>query len=1493
MAIGVEAWEGSTSEQGGRIAAEVTQEQLENAALGLQVIGAALGVALPPSDGPAYTPEFGAVVSQAYSEYYSLFISPVILNNYVVANTTEAERRPWEEGSALRDAWIEENITPEKLGAWLGANPGKSPEDFLIASTTQEQRANWDAGFSDWQTVHVTQDKVGAWAQEHPLTDEENAFVLQNIISDMRDRIFGVASSVGLDPESLQRAGIAVQTVNGEPVISDQDLAELVVNFGPYHEISQRAYEQVTAAAAPAAPVEQVAAVDPAATGVASDAASAAVGATRTEMVWPEQDPEITERVMRVETALAQISAAAKDANLPAPGAVDGRFDEASFATYEAALAFLKEQTKLAGDYPDAAYSPEFGAALEGRLPAMLNVQAMISSAEEAEKLRAAAASVPGLVADLNYLHAANALVAVAQVEQQVQVAQAPAATVVPGASSQPDAATPPVDVAATPSGDTADAAAGAASAEAPAAAAEEAPVAQGDSSTDIKAASFVVEQVLYGLNDVIGQSSQFGMLADVVGSVVTPLTEAEAADMVFDEKSQDLTAKAIMALRMLNGEENPDGSYNSTVRDTLKMAILTKPEFQMIRDKLGIETYSPEQAQALLQPFALDEPVKPADSAEEAEKVAYFTEKREFDRRKDLFDKEQAKIAKLNVLFESLDTLQRNNMLLDAQRAKETNKFNLMMDAASTMLDKWSPGMKAMIQDFFTNNQFGQMFGSILAMFGINVGRIWGEKDDTSVLERAKPVVEDKFNDLYAKAQEDLGDGATHQQVMAKLTENVNGRLDGWLTEKAIKLIFKDEDEGKVKEAIALALSEASATGNQADAQSVFVGTLIEAGKQFQAGQDLSVEAIRAELAEMESEVQGLVREYPELGPDGDPALQNLEQRGGLRAPDGTPVSFAGGPLAPAAVLADAAPAPAPAAGAEIESAPLAAPGEAAVTEEPALRYDRDPKDYDVTVRYPKGRVAAIGEVMFNNFDALGLDTLDKKLLREGSGYDDRMTRAFNGLVEELYVRAQIQTHLDGGGTFSTLDVDGIDHSFNGQEDLDTVLSYMRARGVGEEQISKFAENVMSLDKDMQSPALNGGGNQRLSVWDHSALRDQISVEVTRRIVEQMQRESAPAPAPVVPTLEGNLAPTVLTLTATLDAAQDLRPFKQPTEQCRPMPETFSELRALNEDQAKLIADHFAKNRLIRDQARDGFGTTAPTSRQIMDLVMNRAQLGKKNQIFAILEPSKFGVTIPGVDVIVATPDRDGGYDYRYVNYGEDGIRPLSEHNEHDFNEPYVPGHTRLDDLLDEAHRSPGGRIQQSANFGYTNIMAITNTNNPDDPIRPMSALAAVYYNLRITQDHQNAYVSGYAERRVARQDAEAEAIARHPSQGAYAVDEACRVISGPFRVASEPATEWRHPYTITQGLHEALGIPNGGHAGPLTALTAQIDQIGEMLGLQRGYDPGFDGKNWPQTGPQGLVEQNARDMGLEGDGSMPPAYSHDRRGPVTSSPSYGDRGN
>lgn len=306
-----------------------------------------------------------------------------------------------------------------------------------------------------------------------------------------------------------------------------------------------------------------------------------------------------------------------------------------------------------------------------------------------------------------------------------------------------------------------------------------------------VRAASVVVETALMRLGSVAEQMGG-GMLSALAG--FTPPT---TADGEFDEQSQNALHMVIMGLKKLGGDNRADGTYSAAIGQRLLTDILTKPEFAMVRQQYGITgTYTAAQVSDL-RAFLARAGQENGPSNEDKEKI-----------------------EELQMLFESLNVLERANKL-NNERAREVTFMGTVMDKIRDFLPD---SFKNFIRDFFTGSQFGQMLAGVLNMFGFPVQRLWGGEAPGS------QAVRDQVRDVYRRELEDAG--FDHAELKRRILE----RMDDSLAFKAAeRLLFQGADRGTIRREVEGALDRAAQESNPDRAAEIFAEELVRRGEQYQ----------------------------------------------------------------------------------------------------------------------------------------------------------------------------------------------------------------------------------------------------------------------------------------------------------------------------------------------------------------------------------------------------------------------------------------------------------------------------------------------------------------------------------------------------------------------------------------------------------------------------------------------------------------------------------
>tara|TARA_R110001592_G_scaffold29350_10_gene106659 strand:- start:34419 stop:38957 length:4539 start_codon:yes stop_codon:yes gene_type:complete len=768
----------------------------------------------------------------------------------------------------------------------------------------------------------------------------------------------------------------------------------------------------------------------------------------------------------------------------------DGTWDNSSLGALNGVIDLLKERNGLSGQFPESGYTPELGAALKVKMDELKN--APIYDLASAGKLRALnqiidETSRTRVFAALDRLSAGNELRPVGTRQEQVPVeVQVTVPNPTGGDAANDDAANDDAgnDVAGgvgtgTGNDDAGNDAAGNDETNPPV----NQDVAVGDATFAVEAVLFQLGGQLDNLPGVGGMISQFGL----TDTIIKPLTQADLQDGTFGANSQDLASKLIMGLKMINGDEKADGTYSHAVGENLRVAIMTKPEFQFIRDQIksadgtplrmfgagegALSGGSAEEQQRLARALLTFDETKPAalaDTATDAEKEAYAAKMQERTQFEQTHQKDLQAVRQLNAFFSGMDTLQQNG-LYDNNKAKATNQTNIMLDAASGLLDQWAPGIKDWLQDFFSNSQFGQMISGIMSQFfGINVGRLWGDRDDAAALERSQPLIEDNFASFYNAAKNDLGEGADHAAIIAKTRETIMEKMDGGAFKMAMNVIFKGQDEGVIEKAVEDALNAAQNSTDLATAQQAFSQSLLTSGEQFRNGQSLDAsetDRLNTYLLETTKELQVIATNptVPTVDHTANPGAAGAVVGGGSDTDLDVPGDDDDGSQLGSSAAINAVVSPdgatreratdAPAVDAEVVNA-----GDKNVE----LVYTPNKDEWiQGPRRYAHGRVDDLQSVLGNNAEKLGLSLNADGMKNTAGEYSDMFTPYTNAVIEETLIRAQIQSLEDQNIVITQAHLDGFDRKLS-VENLDTVVTYMQEQGVSAEEIAKFSAAVV-----------------------------------------------------------------------------------------------------------------------------------------------------------------------------------------------------------------------------------------------------------------------------------------------------------------------------------------------------------------------------------------------------------------------------------------------
>lgn len=812
-----------------------------------------------------------------------------------------------------------------------------------------------------------------------------------------------------------------------------------------------------------------------------------------TKMVPVNEVPaDVQERVMRIENALVSITATLNaddpNANIPAPGTVDGFFDAQSFESYEKTMAYLGAKvaeslttrvfTFTESMLTDDMIKGAISLSLTSQLAAAKSEPGVASGDADAirrvSELESSIVALPKLFEDIDFLKDQNALAVVPMEEITVEVPASGGSTTVvintPGTSGNtppviPNTGTPPA-IQRTPE--------------------EELALSRALEKAEVDGAVLAVETALLQLGGKLDQlTDQFGGIAkSLAGELVTPLTPEEVGGD-FGENSQDMTAKLVMMLKTLNGEKNPNGVYTESIGRQLQLSILTKDDFSMVREQFGLEKVTVEEARALIARPPTEVPPL-AEGADAAQQTAHTAAMATYNQQKAEYDSSAAKTDKLNVLFHSLDVLRQNDLLND-EKARSTTKMNMIMDGIAGALDNFAPGFKDALKDFFTNSDFGKMIGGMLTMFGININRLWGDKDDSAALKNAAGLVGDGFETAFDKiaADNNLDPKLDFDKIMDLTKDSFQDKMDDFIPSNAMKLMLGDDDS-RIKAALADAMDRAAGATDMEGAKQIFVDRLVQIGEAYKNGTGIT---LLTQVETIGQTVEDVVSERPEL------------------AASISSASYMAG--APAVDL------------------PVVTAGETHVE----LAYDPSTEDFaQDPERFSKGRVATIQDVLHSNAALLGISAVNPDFMyldKEANEFTDTMTRETCGVFEEVWIRANIHAMVEADTEITQESLDEIANTRLSSENMDVIISYMHDKNVPQADIDAFSQNMQALDGDYNSSA--NGTTQSSSVFDQALLWGQLTPNIAQWVPQPVvvTADVITPETVVVPTDDGDVTPS------------------------------------------------------------------------------------------------------------------------------------------------------------------------------------------------------------------------------------------------------------------------------------------------------------------------------------------------------------------------------
>ena len=581
------------------------------------------------------------------------------------------------------------------------------------------------------------------------------------------------------------------------------------------------------------------------------------------------------------------------------------------------------------------------------------------------------------------------------------------------------------------------------------------------------------VEQILFLLGEKINDIDTMGLSE----SIVTPLTSDDLSDGILGENSQDFLAKAIVLFKTLANEgkpedqkdNNPNGVYTKEFGVQFKYEILTNPAMKQLREALKVPLMS------------------------KADQAIYFrTPTSDEDRQK--LESDRAKIDKalglgaplkengekdgdysytLNGFIASLDNIKAAGNILDEKKAQQTTKMNIMLDGMHMAMSKWAPGFSDILKDLFTGTEFGKMISGVLSLMGINVGRLWGDKDDEAGLERAKPAIEKGFEFFYKGAEKELGSEATFEKTIDKMKADMldkfNGSGDGFFGpakkmafDKAMGAIFKGQDEDVVEKILTEALDKAKAAGPEG-AKAAFSSYIVEAGKLFKDGQKITIEQLNEKVAA------------------GVAASKEMKEH--------IPADIAAKAEADAAAIVAAA---------GVTNTAKAAPTDP--NGQITFDFTDDTKSYNQgPMRYSHGRVDDIQAALAD----LDLHVTEDEMKNSDGVFTDTATRKTSMALEEALLLAQIHHLNEEDGGVTKAEFDGLEHKLttdNIHVLLPQLKTYMVANGVDTAKIEAMSAALTELAEDFKSTDKYdklAGDSVKYSVLDQSILDTQVKLDI------------------------------------------------------------------------------------------------------------------------------------------------------------------------------------------------------------------------------------------------------------------------------------------------------------------------------------------------------------------------------------------------------------
>lgn len=804
-------------------ATQPTEEELQalvvQYAEAFQTLRATLGLPLLSQEAP-YTPAMGSEVLAAIGKG----VSETATKYKDETAPADMERNQWVFRKYVDDL-LGPEATPENRQSAYAVFAGAPPivsflDNVYVANRTYEGAMILRKIGGDPEQIGAEQAGAAIEARLEeiknniPLSfaEQKNRVSKESKLSGVLKDTYGMSDLAGVRALAEELKGFAAKGMYADPSVAATPSvpapAGEPVAVAPVPETAQPAATAAPAAEAP----------EPAVESAQKDGASAA------EAQWPEQSPDVTAAVLRIETALPDVIKVLKESaadggktpEFAAPGEADGHFDQKSWAAYQQAFQYLQEQI---GSNPVVDYTPDIGAKIKSRVGAKINMDlatlkgggvldAVTGSSADEQKARAqkiealesAKTTLSNLVQDLDFLHAQGALKPVEKVAPQVQVTAKE--TTVP----QPEAPTPESSPAAQPSAETS--VAPPPVSPAPAASVPETQTAD----PNVKALEETM--ALLGLNPGAADGVQDQDFKNAAGQLRTSILALGDTPLGDAQKAQGVTAADVAQMKTTIDafKKGPEYGYlKDLVAGTVPADFaqkLSKDEISLLQSVLGEENVA-DRTRDILNQYARKDP--------------------EFAKKWNGIDPALQKNipAVLSVLEKSDDMIGKMESVYgavtDGGAVTPVSKTSAEPDISKNV--RTVQRALGMLGDGLNNLIGQQSFINVTARdLGFEAPTVTGVMDDTTRDATHKAIMALKWGVLGA--QGGAVDGTYNKAIGAKLKEKImtgEGEVESTLREKlGISAMSKDDyktREAKIQAALKAGKTLADAGGdNQLD---------------------------------------------------------------------------------------------------------------------------------------------------------------------------------------------------------------------------------------------------------------------------------------------------------------------------------------------------------------------------------------------------------------------------------------------------------------------------------------------------------------------------------------------------------------------------------------------------------------------------------------------------------------------------------------------------